>query len=63
MNTVNLMEWCSQMYLAKKLNVTPARVNNWIKRGKIDHIYVKELCAVLVRNIKNMNELRINRKK
>lgn len=60
---IDLTKWCSQSYLAKKLNVDRSTVSKWVERGKLEHIYVEELQSTLVRNVLKVNELPRGRKK
>lgn len=60
---IDVSDWCSPTYLARKLGCHLTTVTNWVARGRIDAMHVEQLSARLVRNIDNISELRPMRKK
>jgi hypothetical protein len=48
---LDLTIWLTQNEMAKKHNVVRSTVNNWIRRRKIESLYIPELNTTLVNRL------------
>jgi predicted site-specific integrase-resolvase len=48
---LDLTIWLTQNEMAKRHNVVRSTVNNWIRRGRIDSLYIPELNTTLVNRL------------
>jgi len=48
---LDLTIWLTQIEMANRHNVVRSTVNNWIRRGRIDSLYIPELNTTLVNSL------------